>query len=77
MGVKILGNSHAKWLEEKNGRVTGVCINEGVLHADEVVIAAGAGAAILLKSIGLSYVLAHRPDCWSTRNRWVRCCTRF
>ena len=55
MGVKILGNSHAKWLEEKNGRVTGVCINEGVLHADEVVIAAGAGAATLLKSIGLSY----------------------
>ncbi len=57
-GVKILRNSHAKWLEEKNGRITGVCINEGVLHADEVVIAAGAGAATLLKSIGLSYDIA-------------------
>ncbi len=44
-----------KWLEEKNGRITGVCINDGVLHADEVVIAAGAGAATLLGSIGLSY----------------------
>ena len=55
MGVKVLRNSHAKWLEEKNGRVVGVCINEGVLHADEVVIAAGAGAFALLKSIGLSY----------------------
>ncbi len=54
-GAKVLRNSHAKWLEEKNGRVTGVCINEGVLHADEVVIAAGAGAFSLLKSIGLSY----------------------
>ena len=55
MGIKVLRNSHAKWLEEKNGRVVGVCINEGVLHADEVVIAAGAGAFALLKSIGLSY----------------------
>jgi glycine/D-amino acid oxidase-like deaminating enzyme len=55
MGVKVLRNSHAKWLAEKNGHITGVCINEGVLHADEVVIAAGAGAATLLKSIGLSY----------------------
>ena len=44
-----------KWLEEKNGRITGVCINDGVLHADEVVIAAGADAAMLLGSIGLSY----------------------
>ena len=58
MGAKILRNSHAKWLEEKNGRVTGVCINEGVLHADEVVIAAGAGASPLLGSIGLSYDIA-------------------
>jgi glycine/D-amino acid oxidase-like deaminating enzyme len=55
LGAKVLRNSHAKWLEEKNGRITGVCINEGVLHADEIVIAAGAGAFTLLKSIGLSY----------------------
>ena len=55
LGAKVLRNSHAKWLEEKNGRITGVCINEGVLHADEMVIAAGAGAFTLLKSIGLSY----------------------
>jgi glycine/D-amino acid oxidase-like deaminating enzyme len=54
-GAKVLRNSHAKWLEEKNGRITGVCINDGVLHADETVIAAGAGAFILLKSIGLTY----------------------
>lgn len=55
MGVKVLRNAHAKWLEEKDGRVVGVSINEGVLHADEVVIAAGAGAFALVKSIGLSY----------------------
>ena len=58
MGVKILRNSHAKWLAETNDHVTGVCINEGVLHADEVIIAAGAGAVTLLKSIGLSYDIA-------------------
>jgi len=55
MGVKVLRNSHAKWLVEKDGRVVGVCINEGVLHADEVVIAAGVGAFALLKSVGHSY----------------------
>ena len=55
MGVTVLRNSPVKWLEEKNGRITGVCINDGVLHADDVVIAAGAGAATLLGSIGLSY----------------------
>ena len=54
MGVKVLRNAHAKWLEEKNGRIVGVCINEGVLHADEVVIAAGAGAVALLESIDIT-----------------------
>jgi glycine/D-amino acid oxidase-like deaminating enzyme len=53
MGIKVLRNSHAKWLAEKNGRITGVCINEGVLHADEVIIAAGVGADVLLKSIDI------------------------
>jgi glycine/D-amino acid oxidase-like deaminating enzyme len=55
MGVKVLRDSHVKWLVEKDGRVVGVAINEGVLHADEVVIAAGAGASTLLGSIGFSY----------------------
>lgn len=54
MGAKILRNSHVKWLEEKNGRVVGVCINEGVLHADEVVVAAGVGAVPLLENIGIA-----------------------
>ena len=53
LGAKVLRNSHAKWLAEKNGRITGVCINEGVLHADEVIIAAGVGADVLLKSIDI------------------------
>lgn len=55
MGVKVFRNAHVKWLEERGGRVIGACTGEGVLHADEIVIAAGAGAAPLLKSIGLIY----------------------
>ena len=54
MGAKILRGAHVKWLEEKNGRVVGVCTNEGVLHADEVVIAAGVGAEALLESIDIA-----------------------
>ncbi len=53
LGAKVLRNSPVRWLEEKNGRVTGVAINDGVLHADEVVIAAGAGAGSLLEGIGI------------------------
>ena len=55
LGATVLRNSPVKWLDEKNGRITGVSTNDGVLHADEVVIAAGADAATLLGSIGLSY----------------------
>jgi glycine/D-amino acid oxidase-like deaminating enzyme len=55
LGATVLRGSPVKWLEEKNGRITGVCINDGVLHADEVVIAAGADSATLLGSIGMSY----------------------
>ena len=58
LGVTVLRDSHVKWLEEKNGRVAGVCLNDGVLHADDVVIAAGAGASALLASVGLSYDIA-------------------
>ena len=54
MGVKVLRKAHVKWLEEKNGRVIGVCTDEGVLHADEVVIAAGVGARTLLESIDIA-----------------------
>jgi glycine/D-amino acid oxidase-like deaminating enzyme len=55
LGATVLRGSPVKWLEEKHGRVVGVCLNDGVLHADEVVIAAGAEAGALLGSIGLSY----------------------
>jgi glycine/D-amino acid oxidase-like deaminating enzyme len=53
MGARILRNTQVKWLEEKNGRVIGAVINDGALHADEVVIAAGAGSRSLLQNIGI------------------------
>ncbi len=54
LGVKVLRKSPVRWLEEKNGRVVGVAINDGVLHADEVVVAAGEDAGALLASIGIA-----------------------
>jgi glycine/D-amino acid oxidase-like deaminating enzyme len=61
MGAIVLRQSPAKWLEEKNGRVVGVFINDGVLHGDEVVVAAGAGTKTLLESIGISLDLTDPP----------------
>ncbi len=61
LGATFLRNSPVGWLEEKNGRVVGVFINDGVLHADDVVVAAGAGAAALLASIGISMDLTAPP----------------
>lgn len=53
LGATILCDTKVKWLEEKGGRVVGVVIDDGVLHADEVVIAAGAMATSLLESVGV------------------------
>ena len=54
LGARVLRNSYVKWLEEDNGRVIGVSIDDGKLHADEVVVAAGEGATSLLASIGVA-----------------------
>lgn len=61
LGVHVLPNCHVKWLVEKDNRVVGVAIDDGVLHADEVVVAAGAGATALLSSIGISTELNTPP----------------
>jgi glycine/D-amino acid oxidase-like deaminating enzyme len=61
LGATILRNTAVKWLVEKNGRVTGVAINDGVLRGDEVVIAAGEGAGSLLASIDIKLDLTAPP----------------
>ena len=53
LGAAVLGNSPIKWLEEDDGAVVGVMTNDGVIHADETVIAAGAASATLLDTIGI------------------------
>ncbi len=57
LGATVLRDTPVKWLHEKNGHIAGVAIDDGVLHADEVVIAAGAGAGPLLDGIGISVAL--------------------
>lgn len=53
-GAEVLAGTPVKWLAEEHGRVVGVMTDEGVIHADETVVAAGASTAQLLDSVGLS-----------------------
>lgn len=53
-GVSLLTGTPVKWLAEEHGRVVGVMTEEGVIHADETVVAAGAATAQLLDSVGLT-----------------------
>ena len=55
LGADVLAGTRVKWLAEEHGRVVGVMTDEGVIHADETVVAAGAGTAQLLDSIGLTF----------------------
>lgn len=54
-GATILGQTPVKWLAEERGRVAGVMTDDGVIHADDVVVAAGAHAADLLDSAGIAF----------------------
>jgi glycine/D-amino acid oxidase-like deaminating enzyme len=55
LGADVLAETRVKWLAEEHGRVVGVMTEEGVIHADETVVAAGAGTAQLLDSVGLTF----------------------
>lgn len=53
LGAEVLADTPVKWLEG-NGTVTGVMTDDGVIHADEIVVAAGARSAALLDSVGIT-----------------------
>lgn len=53
LGAEVLAGTPVRWLVEAHGRVAGVMIEEGVIHADETIVAAGAGSAALLDSLGV------------------------
>lgn len=57
LGAEVLTETPVKWLAEEHGRVIGVMTDEGVIHADETVVAAGAQTAQLLDSVGLTLKL--------------------
>lgn len=53
-GANMIAGAHVKFLNESEGRVTGVTTHEETLSADEVVVAAGLGSPALLASIGMN-----------------------
>lgn len=61
LGAKIVSPMPVKWLVEKHGRVIGVETDEGVLHADETIVAAGVATPRLLSSIGITLKLDEPP----------------
>ncbi len=60
-GAEVLAHTHVKWLIEDGGKITGVMTEEGPIHADETVAAAGGGTAQLLESVGVTLKLKVPP----------------
>ena len=61
LGARLLEHAHVKWLVEDGGAVTGVMTDEGPIHADETVVAAGGGTQQLLESAGVTLKLNTPP----------------
>ena len=60
-GGKVITDTPARSLAMQDGRICGVETGTGRLAADEVVVAAGVGAAPLLATAGVTLPLLHRP----------------
>lgn len=52
-GAEVLNKTPIKWLVEDGARVSGVMTDDGAIHADEIVVAAGAQTAALLDTAGI------------------------
>jgi glycine/D-amino acid oxidase-like deaminating enzyme len=61
LGGEVIAHAHVKWLVEDHDRASGAMTEEGIIHADEIVIAAGAGSVQLLDSIGIKLKLTTPP----------------
>ena len=59
LGAVVLNSEQVRGLEMRGGRVVGVKTDQGIMEADEVVIAAGVGSLEILKSIGITFPLKH------------------
>lgn len=60
-GARVLAHCHVKWLIEEHDAVSGVMTNEGAIHADETVVAAGGGTQQLAESVGIKLKLTTPP----------------
>lgn len=60
-GAVVLRGVAALGLVTQGGRVTGVRVEGGVIAADQVVVAAGTGAAALAQDLGLALPMLRRP----------------
>ena len=56
LGAEVLTDTPVKWLEGEE-RIEGVMTDDGVIHADETVIAAGVHTSALLDSAGITLKL--------------------
>ncbi len=61
LGAKRINNVHVTGVVMDRGRAIGVETSQGVIKADQVVIAAGTGTAALADSIGCHVPLVPRP----------------
>lgn len=57
-GARLLAHTPVKWLAEEHGRIIGVMTQDGVIHADETIVAAGAASATLLDSAGIAFPMS-------------------
>ncbi len=61
LGAELFTPVRVKWLDVEAGRVRGVLLEDGHIHADEVVVAAGAWAPELLASADFALPLELPP----------------
>jgi len=61
LGATVIANNPVRALNLHAGRVTGVETNAGLLFADEIVVAAGAGTADLVATAGLTLPITASP----------------
>jgi glycine/D-amino acid oxidase-like deaminating enzyme len=53
-GAEVLSKTPIKWLVEDGARIAGVMTDDGAIHGDEIVVAAGAQTAALLDTVGIT-----------------------
>ncbi len=60
-GATVLSGLPVRALTTANGRVTGIDTPSGRIEADHTILATGTGTPALLKPLGLTFPMLHRP----------------